>query len=285
MHLFFFTETWRSIRHHRGLVSTAVFSIAAALTLSGIFLLAAHNGRVAITLLGDRRELVVYLKDQVTPAQRDALMGRLQEHYGSVTYVSREDAWDEFTQQIGDRSLLEAVGGNPLPASFRVKLRAELLHFDAMERTASQVQEFPEVEAVRFGGEWVRRLDRIQFGLMRSALIVGILVAFAVLFVLYNTNRLTVMARRPTVEIMSRLGATDGFIAMPFVFEALFESLVASVLALGLVYAFAQALAAQIGHVAFLPWTWALGFVGTVVILGWISASLACGRVLRSIGP
>jgi cell division transport system permease protein len=285
MHLFFFTEAWRSIRHHRGLVSTAVFALAAALTLSGIFLLAAHNSRIAIGLLGDRREMVVYLNDTVTPAQRDVLMGRLQQLYGSVTYVSRDDAWDEFAQQIGDRSLLDAVGANPLPASFRVKLRPELLHHSAMERAAQQVEEFPEVEAVRYGGEWVRRLDEIQSGLVRASIVVGILVGCAVLFVLYNTNRLTVIARRPQVEIMSRLGATDAFIAVPFIIEALFVALVASTLALGLVYAFATALESQIGNVAFLPWTWGLAFVGTVIVLGWLSAVLAFGRLLRSVGP
>ena len=281
---FFAREAWRSFRRHRGLAYTAIFSLTAALTLSGVFLLVAQNARVALQLVGDRREMVVYLNDDVSAAQRDALVQRFQQLYGAVTYVSKDQAWREFTEQVGDPALLEAVDGNPLPASLRVKLRPELLSYPEMERTAHQVAEFPEVEDVRYGGDWVRRLDELKDGLVRAALIVGLLVALAVVFVLYNTIRLTVLARRSQVEIMSRLGASDRFIATPFVVEALFEATISAVLALALVFGFHQAIAAQIGHIVFLPWIWAAAFVGAVASLGWLAAMLALTRVLRSIG-
>jgi len=285
MHVFFFREALRSMRHHRGLVWTAVFSLVAALTLSGLFLLIAHNARVALEMVGERRQMVVYLNDDVTPSRRDAIIGRLEALYGNVEYVSKEDAWKEFAEQIGDPALLEAVETNPLPSSLRIRLRPELLNHPAMEQAAKQVSQFPEVEDVRFGGDWVRRLDEIRAGLVRTAVLVGALVGVAVLLVLYNTIRLTVLARRPQVEIMSRLGATDRFISTPFVIEAVLEALLAGVVALAMVFGFQQAMQSQIGHVAFLPWEWSLAFVGAVVALGWLAAMLAFQRVLRSVGP
>ncbi len=284
MHVFYFREAWRSFKHHRGLGSTAIFSLTAALALCAVFVMLADNARVALQLVGDRREMVVYLNDDVTPAQRDALVGRLSQLYGVATYVSKDDAWKEFSEQIGDPALLDAVGGNPLPASLRLKLKPELLNYEAMERAAQQVSKFPEVEDVRYGGDWVRRLDQLKDGMVRGAIAVGALVALAVVFVLYNTIRLTVLARRPQVEIMSRLGATDRFIATPFVIEAMLEALVSGVLALALAFGCQQALAAQIGNVQFLPWTWAAVFLGAVVLLGWLAAMLALSRVLRSVG-
>jgi len=284
MHWFYFREAWRSFMHHRGLAYTAMFSITAALALSALFALLAHNARVALELVGDRREMVVYLNDTVTPSQRDALIGRLQQLYGNVTYVSKEQAWKEFSEQVGDPALLEAVDANPLPASLRIKLRPELLNYTAMETAAHQVSQFPEVEDVRYGGDWVRRLDELKNGLVRAAVMVGALVALAVVFVLYNTIRLTVLARRPQVEIMSRLGASDRFIAAPFVIEAMLEALLAGMFALALVFGFQQAMAAQIGHVLFLPWTWAVMFLGAVLMLGWLASMLALTRVLRSVG-
>ena len=284
MHAFYFREAWRSFRHHRGLGVTAMVSIAAALTLSGMLLLLAHNTRLALQLIGDRREMVVYLRDDMTAQNREDLMAKLRELYGTVTYVSKDEAWHEFSDQVGDPALLEAVGANPLPASMRIKMRPELLTSSAMQAAAEQVKQFPEVEDVRYGGDWVRRLEALQNGLVRAAIGLGVVVALAVVFVLYNTIRLTVLARRPQVEIMSRLGASDRFVATPFVIEAIFEALVAAIVALLLVWAFHAALAAQIGHVAFLPWTWAAMFVGTVAALGWIAALLALTRVLRSVG-
>ena len=284
MRVFFFREAWRSFTHHRGLAYTAILALTAALALSGLFVLLAHNARVGLQLVGDRREMVVYLNDGVTSAQRELLMRRLGELYGSVSYISKDEAWKEFSDQVGDPALLESVGGNPLPSSLRVKLRPELLSYEEMEKASQQVSQFPEVEDVRYGGDWVRRLDEIKNGLVRGAIAVGVVVALSVVFVLYNTIRLTVLARRPQVEIMSRLGASDRFIATPFVIEAMLEALLAGALSLGLVFLFHQALASQIGYISFLPWTWAALFLGAVVMLGWLAAMLALTRVLRSVG-
>lgn len=284
MHVFFFREAWRSFMHHRGLGYTAILSLTAALTLSGILMLLAHNAEVAMRQVGDRREMVVYLKDEVTKPQRDALIQRLTGLYGQVTFVSKDQAWTEFTEQVGDPSLLEAVQGNPLPASLRIRLKPELLSHGAMEQAARQVGEFDEVEDVRYGGEWVRRLDEIGAEITRGAWVVGIAAALAIVFVLYNTIRLTVLARRPIVEIMSRLGATDRFIATPFVIEALIVAAFSSLFALAVIFAFHRAFVSQVVAIAFLPPPWIAAFIGTTVALAWVAAMLALSRVLRAVG-
>jgi len=285
MHLFYLREAARSFRQHRGLAYTAVFSLTAALTLSGVLMLLTHNALVQLRALGDRREMVVYLRDDVTPSQRDVLVGRLTDLYGAVSYVSKEDAWKEFSRQLGDPSLLEAVEDNPLPASLRVKLRPELLTPGVMDQAARQIGQFPEVEDVRYGEEWVHRLDQMGAALVRGTIAVGVVVALAILFIVYNTIRLTVLARRPQVEIMSRLGATDGFIAAPFVLEAMFEAALAAFLALALLFAVQQGLAARVVGVVFLPWPTALGFLGAAIGCAWLAAALALSRVLRAVGP
>jgi cell division transport system permease protein len=285
VHLYYLREAWRSFRHHQGLAWTMVLSLTAALLLCGVFLLLAHNARAAVRLIGDRREIVVYLRDEVADEQRDALVARLGELYGPAEYVSREAAWDEFSQQVGDPQLLQAVDQNPLPASLRVRLRPELLNFPAMEQAAGQIAAFPEVEDVRYGGEWVRRLDELQAALTRGALVVGLVVALAVLLVLYNLIRLAVATRRREVEIMLRLGASDRFIAAPFVIEAIGETLAAALLSLGLLFALEQLARHQVVHVTFLPLAWAAAFVGGAVLLAWAAASLAVARALRTAGP
>ena len=284
MHVFYLREAARSFRQHRGLAYTAIFSLTAALTLCGLLLLLTHNARMALHTLGDRREMVVYLKDGIAASERDVLIGRLTDLYGSVTYVSKEEAWREFGRQIGDPTLLDAVEDNPLPASLRVKLKPELLNPNAMEITARQISQFPEVEDVRYGQEWVRRLDDLGATLVKGTLAVGITVAIAIIFILYNTIRLTVLARRPQVEIMSRLGASDSFIATPFVLEAMFEAALSAFLALALIFGLQQALAARVVGLVFLSPMMALAFFGTAVACAWFAAMLALSRVLRSVG-
>ena len=283
MHLFFLREAWRSFKQQRGLAYNAIFSLTAALSLSGLFLLVVHNVEVAMRLVGDRREMVLYLRDSVTAEQREALIARLENLYGEATYVSKDEAWSEFSDQLGDPALLEGVQGNPLPASLRVKLKPELLKYAAMEETAKQVSAFPEVEDVRFGGEWVRRLDDLAAGLRRGAIAVGTVVALAIVFVMYTTLRLTVLTRRPEVEIMSRLGATDRFIGTPFVVEAMLEAALAATLALGVVFGIQRAFVSQVVNLVFLPLSWTAGFLAAAIVLAWVAAMLALSRVMREV--
>lgn len=284
MHAFFIREAWRSFKAHRGLALTTIFSLTAALTLCALFLLVSWNANQALRAIGDRREMVVYLRDDIADIELQALQAKITELYGSSTFVSRSQAWEEFSQQVGDPELLRAVDTNPLPASLRVKLKPELQNFVSMEASAGQIGQFPGVEAVRFGGEWVRRLDAVDSSARRAALAVGIVVALAIVFVIHNTMRLTVLARRQQVEIMMRLGASDRFIALPFLVEAVLQTLVASVVALGLVLGLQQLLAPRVEGLVFLPPLWAGAFVAGSLVLAWSVSAIALTRVLRSAG-
>ncbi len=285
MHVYFFREAWRAFRTHRGLSLTAIFSITAALTLCAAFVLLAYNVRHALVAIGDRREMIVYLKDEAGESDVKALQEKIQQYYGTSTFVSRAQAWNDFVQQVGDPELLQAVDTNPLPASLRVKLRPELQNFASMDTCARQIEQFPEVEAVRFGAEWVRRLDEVYASARGMALATGVLVALAVVFVLYNTLRLSVLARRPQVEIMYKLGAGDRFIALPFVVEGVLQVLLSSLIALGLMVAVATVVERRLESFVSLPLPWAAAFVGGAVVLAWIASSIALTRILRAVGP
>lgn len=285
MQAFFVRESWRAFRTHRGLALTAIFSMMAALSLCGTFLLLSYNVHRTLVAIGDRREMVVYLKDEAGNAAVKELQDKIQQYYGTSTFVSRAEAWTEFSQQVGDPELLSAVETNPLPASLRVKLRPELQNFASMDTCARQLEQFSEVEAVRFGAEWVRRLDLVNENAWRMTVGAGILVALAIVFVLYTTLRLSVLVRRPQIEIMNRLGASDRFVAAPFVLEAVVQSLIAAVLALALVFGLSQILAQRLESVTFLPLAWSFAFVGGAVLLAWIASSVAITRILRAVGP
>jgi cell division transport system permease protein len=284
MQLYFLREAWRSFQAHRGLAITSILSLAALLTLCGICLLLDHNVTQALSAIGDRREMIVYLKDEVSDAQLAELMDKVRQYFGEPTYVTREQAWQDLSQQIGDPDLLSGIEDNPLPASLRVRLKPELLNFAAMEQAAKQVLEFPEVEDVRYGADYVRRLDEFSAGVTTGAWAAGALVGLAIVLVLYNTLRLTVVARRQQVEIMLRLGASDRFIATPYVLEAIIHTVMAAAVALLLVFALQQGLASRLAGLTFLPWMWSLSFVGVALAVTWVASATALTRILRTIG-
>jgi cell division transport system permease protein len=284
MHPYFWREAWRSFRAHRGLAMTSMLSLIASLTLCGLFVLLDHNARQALRAIGDRREMIVYLKDEIPDAELAVLMDKVRQYFGEPTYVDRKQAWQELSDQIGDPDLLSGVEDNPLPASIRVRLKPELLGFAAMEQAAQQVLEFPEVEDVRYGAEYVRRLDRFSAGVRVATWAVGAVVALAMALVLFNTLRLTVMARRHQVEVMLRLGASDRFIATPYVYEAMMHMTMAAVVSLLLVFALQQVVAYRLDGVTFLPWTTSLAFIGGALVVAWVASAAALSRILRNIG-
>jgi cell division transport system permease protein len=278
---YFITEAWRGMWHHRSLTFTSIASLAGALLTIGIFLLFTANAQRALSTLGDRREVVVYLRDSATEDEVAALVARMNAMYGTATAVSKQEAWDEFARELGGDELLKAVGENPLPASIRLKLRTEFLNFAAMERIADGLAREPAVEEVRFGGEWVRRLDQFADGLARMNLAVGVIVALGVLVVVANTIRLTVVARRELLQIMALVGASPAFLRAPLLVEGVLVAVMAAVLALAVLAGAWASLDGRPIPLVFLPWRWALAFVGAAATLGLGGSLLALVTVSR----
>lgn len=278
---YFLTEAWRGMWHHRSLTLTAIASLAGALLTIGIFLLFTANAQQALSTLGDRREVMVYLREAAPQEEVDALLARMSALYGQATYVSKQEAWDEFARELGGDELLKAVNENPLPASIRLKLRPEFLNYRSMERIADSLTGEPVVEEVRFGGEWVRRLDQFADSLARINLIVGLIVALGVLIVVANTIRLTVVARRELLRIMALVGASPGFLRAPLVVEGVLVATLAALLALGLLAAAWAGLDGRPMALVFLPWRWMLAFVAAAAFLGFSGSMLALVTVSR----
>lgn len=279
--LYFVAEAWRGLWHHRTLTFTALVSLVGGLLVLGIFLALTSNAEHALSALGDRREIVVYLRDSATEAEKNALVARMDSLYGHATYVTRGQAWEEFARELGGTELLEAVGQNPLPASIRLSLRPELLNFDAMERTADALSSEPAVEEVRFGGEWVRRLDQFIATLTFLDLVVGAIVALAVLFVVGNTIRLTMVARQDILRVMALVGAGDAFIRLPLILEGLIEAVLGALIALGILYGGLAYLDGRPVDLAPLPLAWAGAFVGFAALLGTLGSYVALFPLTR----
>lgn len=277
--LYFIREAWRGLWHHRTFTWTALLALVGALVVPGVFLVVLVNTLNAAHSLGDRRELVVFLREGVADSTRETLARRLSGVARSVTYVSKEEAWEEMARELGGSELLEAVGQNPLPASYRVRLRPRYLNYASMDSIATSVGNEEAVEEVQFGGEWVRRLDRFFDTLRVIGFGIGAVIALVVLFVVSNTIRLTVVARREIHRVMLLMGASSRFVRMPLVLEGLLVSVLAAVVALGLLYGLFALLEPRLAVLpVFLPWRWIVAFLLTAGVLGALGSALAVSR-------
>lgn len=275
-------EAWRGFWYHRSLTFTAFLALVGALLVPCVFLVVLVNALSALQTLGDRREMIVFLEDATPDSTRQAVAASLSRVARQITYVSKEQAWDEMARELGGDELLRAVGENPLPASYRVKLRPAYLHFASMDSISQAISQSAGVEEVQFGGQWIKRLDRFLETLRTTGFGIAAVVGAVVLFVVANAIRLTVVARRDIHRVMLLLGASRRFIRSPLILEGALVSSLAALTALGLTYLLVLGLANRLIVLPeFMPWRWMAAFVAAAALLGMFGSALALTRVAR----
>jgi cell division transport system permease protein len=221
---------WR----HRTMSAAAVFAAVVMMLMLNGFVIVISNLNTAMTALEQKVDLIIYLKEDVTPAQAMALAERLKQdpQVTTVTYLTKDDAMVRLKQQLADRAdLLEMVTGNPLPASLEVRMvdAGRIAGLAARLRAEPGVEEIPLQQDVVDNLVGITRFARVT-GLVMIAGLIGV-----TLFVIVNTIRLAVYARRHEIEIMKLVGATDWFIRWPFLLEGMIYGLLGALLAAALV--------------------------------------------------
>jgi cell division transport system permease protein len=287
--------SWRSVAYlvreglqtagrNPALSVAALISTVASLLVLAIVLLITSNLERQAEAIESRRVLDVYLADQIAENDRLALELALRELSGvaRVTYVSKAAALEAFSVDTGRYDLVEALGYNPLPASFRIELAPGMATGERMKAIAEEAVRHPGVEDVRYGGEWIERLDAALRSLRFADLVVAALVGLAVAFAVNSTIRLTVLARREMVEIMRDVGATDAAIATPFLAEGIAQSLVAALVTLGTLKLVTLILATRLGiAIHFLAPREVGAFIAFAVGIGFLGALWSVGSLLR----
>ncbi len=235
--LFTIREGVLNLRRSPLLAVSSVAVMGLSLFVLGIFLLITVNLRSAIIAVQEQVEIVVFVQEAVRDAELQSLDRFLREHPGvrDVQYLSRDDALAEFRRELREREyLLEALETNPLPDTFKVALFDDWKATDRIALMAEQIEEMAGVDEVKYGREWVGRLNRVIVGLVLVDLFLGVVVALSSLVVVANTVKLTLIARRDLIELMKMVGATIGVVRRPFVIEGLIQGGLAALLATGL---------------------------------------------------
>lgn len=279
------SEGFNAVRRHPSLSLAAVVAMAASLLVLGVFLIISVNVRKVVESLEGKKAVVVYLDAAGTQEARLRVEGRLKEIPGvaEVRYVSPEEAWDSFTAEMAGEGLLEEIGENPLPPSFELKLASENRRLESIEKIASEVGSWEEVDEVSYGGAWIGQLDRLSKRLVWLNLFVGLAVALAVVAVVANTIKLTVLAKRDMIEIMKMVGASEWFIRLPFLYEGVLQTFGASAVSLAILYGVTVTVSERFGGVHFLSPVEIVGFIGVGMLLGLMGSWLALRQILKEI--
>ena len=251
---YFIQETLRSLRRNNWMSFASVGTVAVSLFVLGVFLLLVLNMNRLASSLESQVQISVYLADGLSEIARKDIASDIEALQGieEIRYVPKEEAKERLAKRLGDQKyLLDALGEkNPLPDSFEVVLKSPAL----VETAAAAITRMDGVEQAKYGQDVIEHLFAITRLIRIFGLALMVLLAGATLFIISNTIRLTVFARRKEVAIMKYVGATDWFIRWPFLLEGMVLGFVGGVLAAIALQSFYAAMAAKIYEtLAFFP--------------------------------
>ena len=274
-----------SIARNKLMAFVSLGVMVVSIFVFGIFLVITVNAQSMVAGLKQKVEIRAFLHDDIdidTVKNAKAIIEEI-EGVESVTHVSKEEAYIRFKEELSDRSdLLEAIETNPFPASFEITLLPDYRTATQASAIAGRIEDIEAVEEAEYGKEWVGRLAEIVRILVVVDVTVGAVIAISCLFLVFNTIRLTVFARREEIEIMSLVGATDGFIRRPFLLVGLFYGLVGGGFASALLYGVHRAIALKIPAIRFLEPSHVGGLVLFAALLGYSGSVFSLRRFLSA---
>lgn len=279
-------EALAAFRRTPVLTSLSAAMIALSLFVVGLFGVAAHNIRLVLNQVESRVAVVAYLHDDTGGDQIASLQAEIEKlsQVREVLYVSRTQAYELARQQLtGFESVFSELDGNPFPASLEVTLEPGQRNADAVHRLASAIADFPYVEDVRYGQDWLDKVYLLRRVAGAAAIVVGGAFAAVAALIIGAAIRLAIFARRDEIAIMRLVGATDAFIRRPFLVEGLLTGAMGSLLALPATYLIFRLLSDSVVELRWMPGSWVV--VGLVIgsLFGVFASSRAVQRHLQEI--
>ncbi len=282
-------EGLAGLRRARFATVAATSAMTVALVLIGVFAAVGYHAHQVTDWLRQRvGEIEIFLEDEVDENIARALYARVQAIPGvaEARYISREEARQIFLEEFGQEG--EVFLDEPfLPASIRVRFEPTMAAPDTLARLVEWLATWNHVDEVVFNQPLLIKVQQNLRLITLVGLALGLLVVLAAVFLVANTIRLTVYARRLLIRTMKLVGATDRFIRQPFVVEGMVQGLIAGLLAASIVALGYQVGAGYLPQLAdhqglFLPGLLA-GIVLTGILLGWFGATWAARRFIRRV--
>ncbi len=214
-----------------GIMAMATIStVAASLMILGAFLLFHGNLNLLLQNLQGQLKVNFYLKDGASEREiSEFIQGLKQEPVvRDFEIISKADALDLLRKDLGEDSvLLDNLSRNPLPNTITVTLHPteEIRAF--REKYAAN----PMIESSSSGKDWVEQILNLIHLAKVSGTFIVVFLGLASLFIISNTIRLTVFARRHEIEIMRLVGATNWFIRSPFLMEGVLQGIAGALIA------------------------------------------------------
>lgn len=228
-------EGFRNVFKNKKSTAASLMIMCATMIIFGIFFIIGENINYFVAEIESAQGIQVYINNDATEDEVKEIGEQIKNLSGvnTVTYVSKEDALNQMKEKFKEKEyLLDGYKENNIfPESYVVTLTDLTLS----SQVQNEINQLNNIKKITSRDETVSTLIDLANGVK---IVTGVILALLIIisiFIIANTIKLTVHARRKEISIMKYVGATNGFIRWPFVVEGIFIGILAGILSLGLV--------------------------------------------------
>ena len=241
--MFFLGEAYRALRRNAAPSLAAIVTIAVTVLLIGVLVPVLDASGSKTDDVRSQLELKVFLFDDATNNEISNLQDKIGAipHVENVEYVSPAAALKILEDRLQDKNLLDQLNSNPLPPAFNVKVDNPD-NLESVQTALSPPDSTGKPQPISAAideivtGDQTQQIREVTGAVKILLAVIAVLLAIASVFLVGNTIRLSIYARRREVEVMQLVGATNWFIRWPFVIEGLVVGLFGALIAVGILF-------------------------------------------------
>lgn len=228
------SEGFRNFLKNKKSTGASLMIMCATMLIFGLFFLIGENVNHMVKEVESEQGMQVYMYKDATEEQIEKLGNEIKnlDYVAKVTFVSKEEALDSIKKSWGDKGdkLLKAYEGdkNPLGVSYIVTL-TDLTKKDDVK---ANIEKLENVKEITIKDKVMSALINVANGIRIVSGVILVLLIIISIFIIANTIKLTVHARRKEISIMKYVGATNGFIRWPFMVEGMLIGLISVLISL-----------------------------------------------------
>jgi cell division transport system permease protein len=267
----------------------SIATVAISLLLLGIFAVVSINTTRFVEALRDRLEMEAFLREPVTVDQRLAIERAVRGVDGveTVDFVSKDEAARIFKQEFGE-DITQVLDFNPLPPSFKIRLKLEFRTGASASAISDRVSAIEGIESVRYRKGLLELIDQRTKAVHNLSLVLGLLISLSAIFLVSNTIRLAIYAKRKLIRTMELVGATRAFIRSPFLLEGVLQGLLGGLVASFILYVLIEYtlrfLSPELSGYVQMNRSFYLGVIGMGIGLGFVGSAISVAKFIKSPG-
>jgi cell division transport system permease protein len=215
----------------------SILTIMVSLLLLGLFYVTSVNTNRILDSLRSKVEMEAFLDEPLSSARIGELRKSISaiEGVDHVYFVTKEEAAKIFKQEFGE-DINSVLDFNPLPPSYKVFLKEDFRSPAKAEIIAKQIKTLQSVDNVIYRKDMLEFLENRSKTLSSLGLLFGGLIGLSSIFLVSNTIRLTIFAKRKSIQTMKLVGASRSFVRAPFLIEGVLQGIVGGTIAAGILY-------------------------------------------------